>query len=94
MRAALARFWFFADVANERVSTLSSGQLMRTGLASVLGGPVVPPRLILDEPTDHLDLDAIKAVEDGLLTYDGALIVTSLDDAFLEAIEIGQTVSM
>ena len=53
---------------------------------------MVPPLLILDEPTNHLDLDSIEAVEVGLLAYDGALIVTSHDAAFLDAIGIDRIV--
>ena len=69
-------------------STLSGGQLLRAGLACVLGGPTPPPLLILDEPTNHLDIDSIEAVEAGLRAYDGALLVVSHDETFLEAIGI------
>ena len=87
-RAALARFMFRADAALQIVSTLSGGQMLRAGLACVLGGSTPPPLLILDEPTNHLDTDAIEAVEAGLRAYDGALLVVSHDNAFLEAIGI------
>ncbi|MCW5713060.1 MAG: ABC-F family ATP-binding cassette domain-containing protein [Bauldia sp.] len=87
-RAALARFMFRADAALQPASTLSGGQLLRAGLACVLGS--APPQLlILDEPTNHLDLDSIKAVEAGLRSYDGALLVVSHDERFLD--EIGVT---
>ncbi len=87
-RAALARFMFRADAALQPVSTLSGGQLLRAGLACVLGGTRPPSLLILDEPTNHLDLDSIAMVEQGLAAYDGALLVISHDEAFLEAIGI------
>lgn len=87
-RAALARFMFRADAALQIVATLSGGQMLRAGLACVLGGSTPPPLLILDEPTNHLDIDAIEAVEAGLRAYDGALLVVSHDNAFLEAIGI------
>jgi len=86
-RAALARFMFRADAALQTVSTLSGGQLLRAGLACVLGS-APPPLLILDEPTNHLDIDSIAAVEAGLRAYDGALLVVSHDKAFLESIGI------
>ncbi|MGZ2430280.1 ABC-F family ATP-binding cassette domain-containing protein [Rhizobium redzepovicii] len=86
-RAALARFMFRADAALQAVSTLSGGQLLRAGLACVLGA-APPPLLILDEPTNHLDIDSISAVEAGLSAYDGALIVVSHDETFLESIGI------
>lgn len=87
-RTALARFMFRAEAALQIVSTLSGGQLLRAGLACVLSGPTPPPLLILDEPTNHLDIDSIEAVEAGLRGYDGALLVISHDEAFLNAIGI------
>ncbi|WP_064692219.1 ABC-F family ATP-binding cassette domain-containing protein [Rhizobium aegyptiacum] len=86
-RAALARFMFRADAALQTVSTLSGGQLLRAGLACTLGA-APPPLLILDEPTNHLDIDSISAVEAGLSAFDGALIVVSHDETFLQNIGI------
>lgn len=93
-RAALARFMFRSDTALKRVSSLSSGQLLRTGLACVLGAPTPPQLLILDEPTNHLDLQCIEAVEAGLRAYDGALLVVSHDERFLESIGISRRVEL
>jgi ATPase subunit of ABC transporter with duplicated ATPase domains len=87
-RATLARFLFRGDGALQTVSTLSGGQLLRAGLACILGGTIPPQLLILDEPTNHLDLDSIAAVESALKAYDGALLVVSHDEVFLEAIGI------
>ncbi|SEP50828.1 ATPase components of ABC transporters with duplicated ATPase domains [Rhodospirillales bacterium URHD0017] len=86
-RASLARFMFRADAALQLVASLSGGQLLRAGLACVLGAS--PPQLlILDEPTNNLDLESIAAIEAGLRAYDGALLVVSHDEAFLQAIGI------
>jgi ATPase subunit of ABC transporter with duplicated ATPase domains len=93
-RAALARFMFRADAALQIVSTLSGGQLLRAGLACVLGGPRPPALLILDEPTNHLDIDSIEAVEAGLRAYDGALLIVSHDETFLEAIGISRRLDL
>jgi ATPase subunit of ABC transporter with duplicated ATPase domains len=93
-RAALAAFRFRGDAALRRVGALSGGQMLRAGLACVLGGTAPPPLLILDEPTNHLDLDSIAAVEAGLRAYDGALLVVSHDEAFLDAIGITRQVTM
>ena len=92
--AALARFMFRADAALQIVGSLSGGQLFRAGLACVLGGSTPPSLLILDEPTNHLDLESIEAVEAGLRAYDGALLVVSHDEAFLEAIGITRRVDL
>lgn len=89
-RAALARFMFRADAALQRVSTLSGGQMLRAGLACVLGGLTPPSLLLLDEPTNHLDIESIESVEAGLRAYDGALLVVSHDETFLDAIGISR----
>jgi ATPase subunit of ABC transporter with duplicated ATPase domains len=93
-RAALARFMFRADAALQLVSTLSGGQLLRAGLACVLGGPRPPALLVLDEPTNHLDIDSIEAVEAGLRAYDGALLIVSHDETFLEAIGVSRRLDL
>ncbi len=93
-RAALARYRFRADAALQRVGTLSGGQLLRAALACVLGGPAPPQLLLLDEPTNHLDIDSIETVEAGLRGYDGALVVVSHDEAFLDAIGVTRRLAM
>jgi ATPase subunit of ABC transporter with duplicated ATPase domains len=93
-RAALARFMFRADAALQIVSTLSGGQLLRAGLACVLGGATPPALLILDEPTNHLDIDSIAAVEAGLRAYDGALLIVSHDEVFLEMVGIARRLEL
>lgn len=93
-RAALARFMFRADAALQIAGTLSGGQMLRAGLACVLGGANPPPLLILDEPTNHLDIDSIEAVEAGLRAYDGALLIVSHDETFLEAVGITRCLTL
>jgi ATPase subunit of ABC transporter with duplicated ATPase domains len=93
-RAALARFMFRADAALQTVATLSGGQVLRAGLACVLGGPTPPMLLILDEPTNHLDIDSIETVEAGLRAYDGALLIVSHDETFLDAVGIDRRVAI
>ena len=93
-RAALARFMFRADAAHQIVGTLSGGQTLRAGLACVLGGASPPPFLILDEPTNHLDLSSIEAIEGALVAYDGALLIVSHDEAFLEAVGVARRVAL
>ena len=68
--------------------------MLRAALACVLGGESPSPLLILDEPTNHLDVEAIEAVEAGLAAYDGALLVVSHDDAFLEAVGVTRRVGL
>ena len=93
-RAALARFRFRADAADRIVGTLSGGQMLRAGLACVLGAPAPPQLLILDEPGNHLDLDSLAAIETGLAAYDGALLVVAHDPVFLDAIGITREIAL
>src|SRR5918993_1733302 len=92
-RASLARYMFRADAALQIVGRLSGGRVLGAGLACVLG--VAPPQLlILDEPTNNLDLESIAAVEAGLRAYDGALLVVSHDEAFLQAVGISRRLEL
>lgn len=93
-RAALARFMFRADAAMQIAGTLSGGQILRAGLACVLGGSTPPSLLILDEPTNHLDIDSIEAVEAGLRAYDGALLIVSHDESFLQAVGVTRRLNL
>ena len=91
---ALAKVLFTGDAAHARVRSLSGGERIRAGLACTVGGARPPLLLILAEPTTHLDLDSLAAVEALLRGYDGALVVVSHDDTFLEAIGVERTVDL
>jgi len=86
--AALARFAFRSKVALQISGTLSGGERLRAGLACVFARPQPPFLLLLDEPTNHLDLASIEELENALREFDGALIVVSHDQAFLQAIGV------
>jgi ATPase subunit of ABC transporter with duplicated ATPase domains len=93
-RAALARFRFRAEAALQPVATLSGGERLRAGLAAVLGGASPPQLLILDEPTNHLDIASLETVEAGLRAYDGALLVVSHDETFLDRVGITRRIAL
>ena len=83
-RATLARFSFRGNDQNQCIASLSGGQRMRAGLACTMGRSCPPQLLLLDEPSNHLDIEAVEALEAALRAYDGALIVISHDQAFLK----------
>ncbi|MBS0333608.1 MAG: ABC-F family ATP-binding cassette domain-containing protein, partial [Proteobacteria bacterium] len=87
-RAALARFLFRNTAADVPAGSLSGGERLRAALACVLLASRPPQLLVLDEPTNHLDLDSIAAIEAALAGYDGALLVVSHDEDFLQAIGV------
>ncbi len=87
--AALARFQFRNVAAQKRVAELSGGERLRAALACVLMGARPPQLLVLDEPSNHLDLDSIAAVEAALAGYDGAMLIVSHDRDVLDAVGVG-----
>ncbi len=93
-RAMLAGFLFRAASALQVVGTLSGGQMLRAALACRLGADAPPEMLILDEPTNHLDIESIQAIEAALTAFDGALLVVSHDEAFLQAIGIERRIDL
>jgi len=92
--AGLARFAFRNSEARKTADMLSGGERLRAGLAIVMSGPVTPQLLILDEPTNHLDVNAITSLEAALAAYDGALLLVSHDDAFLDALGIEERIML
>jgi len=84
----LAKFLFKNVEAEKLVKQLSGGQKLRAILATVLMAKQPPQLLILDEPTNHLDLDSVQSVESALKNYQGAMLVVSHDERFLENIDI------
>jgi ATPase subunit of ABC transporter with duplicated ATPase domains len=63
-------------------------KIKRSILACTLKSSNPPKLLILDEPTNHLDLNSMKSIESTLKNYQGAMIVISHDQTFLESIAI------
>jgi len=83
-RSYLRRFLFTDDRVNERVERLSGGERARLMLAKVLkrGGNVI----VLDEPTNDLDLPSLRMLEEALADFAGSVLVVSHDRYFLDRI--------
>ncbi|MBI1273043.1 MAG: ATP-binding cassette domain-containing protein [Alphaproteobacteria bacterium] len=78
----LKDFLFDPQLATNAVETLSGGQKNRLMLAKIMANP--GGLLILDEPTNDLDMDTLDMLEDMLAGYTGTLFVVSHDRDFLE----------
>jgi len=83
-RAYCAGFNFKGPDQQKKVGTLSGGERNRVHLANLLksGANVI----LLDEPTNDLDVDTLRALEDALLAFGGCLVVVSHDRWFLDRI--------
>ena len=90
----LAKFMFKSDNIFKKVKVLSGGERMRAALACILAGEEPPQLLILDEPTNNLDLNSIEQIESVLLNFEGALIVVSHDKKFLENIGVDENLML
>lgn len=84
IRNGLAKLLFFGDSVFQEVRSLSGGERLRAALACGLLSTDKPELLILDEPTNNLDLGNINFLEKLLSEFKGALILISHDDIFLD----------
>ncbi|MFC9291348.1 ABC-F family ATP-binding cassette domain-containing protein [Streptomyces sp. NPDC057052] len=88
IRARLARFLFRGARADQRAATLSGGERFRATLAALMLAEPAPQLLMLDEPTNNLDMASVRQLTSALESYEGALIVAGHDLPFLESIGI------
>ncbi len=83
-REVLAGLGFSQEMMDGDVGRLSGGWKMRVALARIL--LMRPAVMLLDEPSNHLDLESIIWLEHFLIDYDGALLMTSHDREFMNRI--------
>ncbi|MFD5233410.1 ABC-F family ATP-binding cassette domain-containing protein [Streptomyces qaidamensis] len=88
VRARLARFLFRGARADQKAATLSGGERFRAALAALMLAEPAPQLLMLDEPTNNLDMASVRQLTTALESYEGALVVASHDLPFLESIGI------
>jgi len=90
-REVLAGLSFSQERMDGDVGLLSGGWKMRVALARIL--VMRPDGMLLDEPSNHLDLESLIWLEEFLKNYDGALLMTSHDREFMNRI-IGKVVEI
>ncbi len=84
MRSFLGRMLFSGDDVYKEVQVLSGGEKVRCMLSRMMlyGSNV----LVLDQPTNHLDLESITAVNEGLMNFKGNVLFASHDHEFIQTI--------
>jgi len=86
IRAGLARLLFPGSRADQETATLSGGELFRATLAAILLAEPAPQLLMMDEPTNNLDMVGSRRLTEALRCYRGALLIASHDIPFLRAL--------
>ncbi|MGO2723406.1 MAG: ABC-F family ATP-binding cassette domain-containing protein [Lactobacillus sp.] len=84
LRGFLGRMLFSGDEIDKRIEVLSGGEKMRCQLSRLMLQP--SNVLLLDDPTNHLDLESITALNEALVAYQGSLIFTSHDHEFIQTL--------
>jgi ATPase subunit of ABC transporter with duplicated ATPase domains len=84
LRGFLGRMLFSGDEVLKSVPVLSGGEKVRSYLAKLMLSQA--NTLLLDDPTNHLDLESITALNDALIDFTGAVIFTSHDHQFIQTI--------
>jgi len=84
VRTILGAFLFTGDDSDKKVKVLSGGEKSRLILAKLLINP--PNFLLLDEPTTHLDVDAVDALTSALRQYTGTIVFISHDIYFVRRV--------
>ena len=84
VRTYLKRFLFSDDRVTQQISVMSGGERSRLLLAKILcrGGNVI----VLDEPTNDLDLQTLRVLEEALLDFPGVVLLVSHDRYFLDRV--------
>ncbi|MFI3289868.1 MAG: ATP-binding cassette domain-containing protein [Rikenellaceae bacterium] len=84
VRGYLGKMLFSGEEIDKRVNVLSGGEKMRCMIAKMMVDN--PNTLILDSPTNHLDLESIQAFNNGLMSYKGVVLMSSHDHEFINTV--------
>jgi len=94
VKIRLARFLFTKDDWDKPCSALSGGEKMRLVLCCLTIGNQASDMIILDEPTNNLDIQNVEILTAAINDYEGTLIVVSHDLYFLEQIHVVRTIEL
>lgn len=84
LRGFLGRMLFSGEEALKKANVLSGGEKVRCMLSKMMLSKANV--LLLDDPTNHLDLESIQALNNGLIKFKGSILFTSHDHQFIDSI--------
>lgn len=90
----LARSLFPAETWDKPCSVLSGGEKMKLSLCLLLISRKIPDMLILDEPTNNLDIDSMEVLSSTVQGYSGTLLVVSHDMYFIEQMQLVKIIEL
>ncbi len=94
IKIRLTRFLFSKEVWDKPCVALSGGEKMRLALCCLTIASQSPDLIILDEPTNNLDIQNIEILSHAISEYRGTLIVVSHDEVFLEEVGIERAIEL
>ncbi|MGJ1427401.1 ATP-binding cassette domain-containing protein [Clavibacter sepedonicus] len=94
LRNRLARFLIRGDAVDRAAATLSGGERFRVALAGLLLADPPPQLLVLDEPTNDLDMASADRLVEALRAYRGALVVVSHDGSLLDRLDLDERIEL
>jgi ATPase subunit of ABC transporter with duplicated ATPase domains len=94
IKTILNRFLFTKAYWDKSCKVLSGGEKMRLILCALTMGNKSPDMIILDEPTNNLDIQNIEILTDAINEYHGTLLIVTHDEYFLKQIHTEQTITI
>lgn len=94
VKIRLNRFLFPKESWDKKCEALSGGERMRLMLCCLTIHQTVPDLIVLDEPTNNLDIENIEILTAAINEYEGTLVVVSHDESFLEQVNVNKTIQL
>lgn len=94
IKIRLNRFLFTKIYWRKHCNSLSGGEKMRLILCCLTIGKQAPDMIILDEPTNNLDLENIAILTNAISSYEGTILVVSHDNYFIEQLNITEIIEL
>ena len=94
IKIRLNRFLFTQEDWHKSCRALSGGERMRLALCCLMINQEAPDMIVLDEPTNNLDIQNIEILTQAIRAYQGTLMVVSHDETFLEQVKIEREIGL